>query len=89
VPIHQKAQEIAAKLSRTWSNYIIIVGGMGGGHALGYNASLNQLLDPNIGILAFNSQDDFAIWLAGFLPANYPGLMNRGYELIKLQRNED
>jgi len=83
------AQEIATRLSRTWSNYIIIIGGLAGGHALGYNASLNQFLDPNIGILKFTSQDDFAVWLAAFLPANYPGLMNSGWELIKLQRSED
>jgi hypothetical protein len=81
-PVHML--RIGTKLARTTSNYVIIVDGRRSGHALGYNPTLKQFLDPEIGILQFQSADDFAVWFPSFMIANY-GRKDRSYELIKLK----
>lgn len=49
-----------------------------GGHALGFrNSGGVQFFDPNEGILAFNSTNDFAKWFPSYVINEYPTLTER------------
>ncbi|KAA6460279.1 hypothetical protein DYQ86_14665 [Acidobacteria bacterium AB60] len=57
-----------------------------GGHALGYRRErgLIQCLDPNEGILEFNSGTEFAKWFPAYMLGEYPDVVDR-LELTKIR----
>jgi len=57
----------------------IAVFGSGAGHAFGYrNADVTEFFDPNVGILQFESPQEYVKWAPDFLNHVYPFLLEWG-----------